>query len=143
MSQRGVHHGRNIKRIREILGVKQEALALELGDEWSQRKVSLLEGKERLDDALLEQVALALHVPVDAIENFNEEAAINIVSSTLHDNAGSINNSCTLTFNPLDKWLEALEENKKLYQEKIELYERMLKDKTDMIEKLEKLLLTK
>lgn len=32
--------------------------------------------------------------------------------------------------------MEALEEIKKLNSEKIELYERMLKDKTEMIEKI-------
>jgi DNA-binding XRE family transcriptional regulator len=30
-TKRIVHEGRNVKRIREILGIKQETLALELG----------------------------------------------------------------------------------------------------------------
>jgi len=34
-----IHEGRNVKRIREILGIKQEALALELGDDWNQKKI--------------------------------------------------------------------------------------------------------
>lgn len=38
-----IHHGRNIKRFREMMGIKQEALAHELGKDWSQRKISLLE----------------------------------------------------------------------------------------------------
>ncbi len=29
-----------------MLGIKQEALAFELGDDWNQKKVSLLEQKE-------------------------------------------------------------------------------------------------
>jgi len=111
-----VHQGRNIKRFREMLGLKQDALAAELGEDWTQRRVSLLEAKEEVEDELLEQVARVLKVPVEAIKNFSEEAAINIISSTLHDNSGSINNACTLTFNPIDKWMEALEENKKLYE---------------------------
>jgi hypothetical protein len=40
------------------------------------------------------------------------------------------------TFNPVDKIIQ-------LYDEKIALYERMLKDKTDMIEKLEQMLMQK
>ncbi|GAA0526692.1 helix-turn-helix transcriptional regulator [Chitinophaga japonensis] len=127
-----VHEGRNIKRFREMLGIKQEALAYELGEDWTQKKVSLLEQKETIEPDILEQVAKILKVPVDAIKNFSEEAAINIISSTLHDNAGSINNNCTLTFNPVDKWMEVLEENKKLY-------ERLLKEKEEKIVLLEKL----
>lgn len=127
-----VHEGRNVKRFREMLGIKQEALAYELGEDWTQKKVSLLEQKETIEPDVLEQVAKILKVPVDAIKNFSEEAAINIISSTLHDNAGSINNNCTLTFNPVDKWLEALDENKKLY-------ERLLKEKEEKIVLLEKL----
>lgn len=140
---RHVHHGRNIKRFREMKLMKQEALASELGDDWTQKKVSLLEAKEQIDDVILEHVAKVLEIPVEAIKTFTEEGAINIISSTLNDNAGSINNQCSLTFNPVEKWLEALEENKRLHQEKIELYERMLKDKTDVIEKLEQMLLLK
>jgi DNA-binding XRE family transcriptional regulator len=33
-----IHQGRNIKRFREMLGIKQEALAHELGEDWSQKK---------------------------------------------------------------------------------------------------------
>jgi len=41
--EKTIHKGRNVKRFREMLGLKQEALALELGGDWNQRKVSLLE----------------------------------------------------------------------------------------------------
>lgn len=128
-----VHHGRNVKRLREILGIKQEALASQLGEDWHQRRVSALEEKEVIEEALLQQVAQALKIPVAAIKNFDEEAAINIISSTLHDNAGSVNNNSTLTFNPVDKWLEAIEENKKLY-------EALLKSEREKVAMLEKLL---
>jgi transcriptional regulator with XRE-family HTH domain len=43
-----VHEGRNVKRFREMLGIKQEALAYELGDGWSQKKISLLEQKSQI-----------------------------------------------------------------------------------------------
>jgi len=33
-----IHQGRNIKRFREMLGIKQEALAFDLGEEWNQEK---------------------------------------------------------------------------------------------------------
>ncbi len=55
--EKTIHQGRNIKRFREMMGIKQEALALELGDDWNQKKISLLEQKEVIEPDLLEQVA--------------------------------------------------------------------------------------
>lgn len=128
-----IHEGRNIKRIREILGMKQEALAVELGEDWSQKKVSLLEQKEEIDQPLLEQVAKILKVPVESIKNFNEESAVNIIASNNNgqDNSAAVNFQCT--FNPIDKWVEALEENKKLY-------ERLLQAEREKVAILEKLI---
>jgi len=112
-----IHHGRNVKRFREMLGIKQEGLALELGEDWSQRRVSLLEAKEAIEDDILAQVAAILKVPVDAIKNFTEEAVFNIIGNTVnnHDQAAFFN--YYPTFNPIDKLIELFEENKRLYQE--------------------------
>lgn len=130
-----VHHGRNIKRFREMMGIKQDALAIALGEDWTQQRISLLEQKESIDEPLLQQVATALKVPKEAIENFDEEKAVNIISnSASFDNCQQpafFNNYPT--FNPIDKIIE-------LYESKIALYERMLKDRDGMIERLETLL---
>ena len=135
-AERMVHEGRNVKRIREMLGIKQDALAMELGDDWNQKKISMLEQKESIELPILEEVAKALKVPVEAIKNFDEQAAINVISSTFHDNASVFNTNCTLNINPVEKWMEAIEENKKLYtalmkekDEKIALLEKLLKEK--------------
>lgn len=137
-----IHHGRNIKRFREMLGIKQEGLAYQLGDDWNQKKISALEQKELVDDNLLDQVAKQLKVPAEAIKNFDEEMAVyNIQNNYEGSNAGASvasgefeNFQCT--FNPLDKYVEAMEENKKLYErllqverEKIELIQKMLDSK--------------
>ena len=131
-----IHHGRNIKRFREMMGIKQEALAFELGEDWSQKKVSLLEQKEEVEEELLRQVADILKVPAEAIKSFSEETAINIISNTFHDfkdnaSASALNYKCS--FNPIDKLIESMEENKKLYErlleserEKVEIMKRML-----------------
>lgn len=130
-----IHHGRNIKRFREMLGIKQEALADALGMDWSQKKVSLLEQKEQVEMDLMRQVAAVLKVPVDAIEKFDQEFAVNIISNsfTAHDHATGFIYNQNPTFNPLDKLLEVMEENKKLYErlldserEKVELLKKML-----------------
>ncbi|WP_202928155.1 helix-turn-helix transcriptional regulator [Cyclobacterium salsum] len=131
-----IHQGRNIKRFREMLGIKQEALAHELGADWSQKKISLLEQKETVEDAILTQVSEILKIPVEAIQNFEEEPAVNIISNTFHDFkdnaiASAMNYQCS--FNPIDKIVQ-------LYDEKIALYERMLKEKDEMMVLLERLM---
>lgn len=125
-----IHQGRNVKRFREMLGIKQEALALDLGDDWNQKKISLLEQKETIEDPLLQKISEVLKIPVEAFQNFDEEQAINIIASNFHDNAtGVIVNN----YNPIDKIIQ-------LHEEKIALYERMLKEKDDMMNRLEELI---
>jgi transcriptional regulator with XRE-family HTH domain len=126
-----IHEGRNVKRFREMLGIKQDALAADLGDDWNQQKVSLLEQKETIDPALLQQISSALKIPAEAIQNFDEEQAITVISSTFNDNAAVVNNNPT--FHPIEKLVQ-------LHEEKIALYERMLKEKDEMMARLEKLL---
>lgn len=129
-----VHEGRNVKRFREMLGIKQEALAYELGDDWNQKKISLLEQKEIIDLPLLQQVSIALKIPVEAFQNFDEEQAVNVISNTF-DNGSFLNTGHTPNFN-----INPIEELKKLHEEKIALYERMLKEKDEMMARLEKLI---
>jgi hypothetical protein len=40
MPNKKIHQGRNIKRFREMLGIKQEALAFELGEGWIKENLS-------------------------------------------------------------------------------------------------------
>src|SRR5450432_1591115 len=131
--EKTIHQGRNVKRFREMLGIKQEGLALELGDDWNQRKISLLEQKEIIEPELLEQVAKVLKVPVDAIKNFDEEAAINYIN-TFNDNSvnhgANFNYKCN--FNPLDKWSDEITENRKLYERLLQAE----KEKMDLLQKL-------
>ena len=129
--EKTIHQGRNVKRFREMLGIKQEGLALELGDDWNQRKISLLEQKEVIEPELLEQVAKVLKVPVDSIKNFDEEAAINVISNTFTstDNStlNAVNHYCT--FNPIDKIVELYEALVKSEKEKVALLEKFLEKK--------------
>lgn len=134
-SEKRVHEGRNIKRFREMLGIKQEALAWELGEDWNQKKVSLMEAREQVDTELLARVSHILKIPVEAFKTFDEEQMINIVSNTFTSNDSStlnaINPNCT--FNPLDKLVEAYEEIKRLNAE-------LLKEKDEKIRLLERML---
>src|SRR5690606_18828915 len=101
-----VHEGRNVKRFREMLGIKQEALAYELGDDWNQKKVSLMESKEVLEPEVLYMVAKVLNIPEAAIKNFDEEKVVNIISNTFHDTKGIINYNPTFNTHPVDKLIQ-------------------------------------
>lgn len=134
---KNVHQGRNVKRFREMQGIKQEALAYALGDDWSQKKVSLLESQETIEQDLLEQVSRILKITPEAIQKFDEETAVNFISNTFtdfKDNASGINYNCNLTFNPLNKFLEALDELKALNTENKSLYERLLASEHEKVE---------
>ncbi|AYN00238.1 helix-turn-helix domain-containing protein [Chryseobacterium sp. 3008163] len=128
-----IHQGRNVKRFREMLGIKQEALAFDLGEEWNQKKISLLEQKDIIEDDLLKAISNALKIPVEAFQNFDEELAVNVIANTFGDHSIGFQRNDNPTFHPVEQIL-------KLHEEKIALYERMLKEKDEMMDRLEKLI---
>jgi hypothetical protein len=75
----------------------------------------------------------SIQLPVEAFLNFDEEQAVNIISSTFHKTQGIVNYNPTFQNNPIDKIIQ-------LHEEKIALYERMLKEKDEMMERLERLI---
>lgn len=123
-----IHQGRNVKRFREMLGIKQEALAYALGEDWNQKKISMLEQKEVIDSTILTQISSSLKIPVEAFQNFDEEQAVNVISNTFTSNDTSTINAINIqpTFNTVDKM--------------VELYERLLQAEKDKVAYLEKLL---
>ncbi|MGV3464145.1 MAG: helix-turn-helix domain-containing protein [Heyndrickxia sp.] len=118
-----MHIGRKISRIRELRGMKQETLAQELGI--SQQAVSKLEQSEHLEDEKLEFVAKALGVSAETIKSFDEEKAINFISSTFNQ-SGLFNEGCTFNFNPIEKIIELYDALLKSEREKVELLQKML-----------------
>lgn len=126
-----IHIGRKIGRIRELRGMKQEAVAEALGV--SQQAVSKIENSEEVEDTTLNRIAKVLGVTADAIRNFNEEQMIlNIQNNYEGSNYNGYNNyQCT--FNALDKYVEAMEEIKRLY-------EALLKSEREKVAMLQKLL---
>ena len=120
------HIGRNISRIRELRGMKQEALAAAIGV--SQQSVSNIEGSEIVDEEKLNAIAEVLGVSAEAIKNYSDEGVLNNIQNNYEGsviNSGpTVNHNCT--FNPLDKV--------------IELYERLVLAERDKVEYLEKLL---
>ncbi|UZJ63711.1 helix-turn-helix domain-containing protein [Sphingobacterium sp. KU25419] len=108
--------GPKISRLRELRGMKQEALASALGV--SQQTISNIERSESIEADLLAQVAEILGVTPEAIESFSEEAVFSIINNTFNntstDNSTLIASSVNYqpTFNTADKLIEVYEETK-------------------------------
>lgn len=115
-----IHIGKKISRIREIRGMKQDHLAMELGI--SQQAISKIEQSEEVDSVTLDKIAGVLGISSEGIKSFSEEGIINYFN-TFNDQSGagaffsSTNLHCT--FNPLDKV--------------VELYERLLDSEKEKV----------
>ena len=119
------HIGRNISRIRELRGMKQEALAIAIGV--SQQSVSNIEGSETVDEEKLKAISEVLGVSPEAIKNYSDETVLNVINNTFTSHDSSTINAINIqpNFNPLDKV--------------VELYERLVQAEKDKVEYLEKL----
>lgn len=114
------HIGRKISKIRELRGMKQEALAIAIGV--SQQTISNIENSEEVEEEVLVKIAEALEVTAEGIKNFTEEAVFNNINN-FHDNA--IQNN----FNPIEKVVELYERLLAAEKEKFEYLEKLFKDK--------------
>lgn len=83
---------------------------LNWGDDWNQQKIS-----------------------VEAFQNFDEEQAVNVVANTFGGNGIGYQRNESPAFHPVDK-------SAQLHEEKIALYERMLKEKDAIMARLERLI---
>lgn len=123
------HIGRKISKIRELRGMKQEALAMAIGV--SQQTISNIENSEEVEEEVLLKIAEVLEVTAEGIKNFSEEAVFNIINNTYHntssDNSTLIASSVNYqpTFNTIEKI--------------VELYERLVQAEKDKVAYLEQL----
>ena len=117
-----IHIGRKISRIREIRGMKQDHLAMELGI--SQQAISRIEQSEQVDGTTLDKIAEVLGISVEGLKGFSEEGIVNYFN-TFNDQSGSgaffSSTNLHCTFNPLDKVVELYERLLESEREKVEL----------------------
>lgn len=136
------HIGNQIRRMRELRGMKQDAMAEAMGI--SQQTVSHLENNEYVDDIKLKEVAKALGVNKEAIKNFSDEAIVNYFNN-FNDNT-SVNGfsgahaTNHFSMDAIDKIIQAFEENKMLQSDKEELYKSLLQAEKEKVVYLEKFL---
>lgn len=110
--EKKIHQGKNVTRFRKTFGMEQDVLASIMGKDWNRVKISRLEAKEEIEPDILDEVAKALNIPAEAIKNFDEDAAVNIISNTFtgfKDQASILQWNHQPTFNPVDKIVEILE----------------------------------
>lgn len=126
MAETTLHIGRKISKIRELRGMKQEALAADLGI--SQQAISKIEQSADVDDASLEKIAAALGVSSEAIKAFTEEAIFNIISNTFHNTSSDSSTliASSLNYQPTFNTIEKI----------IDLYERLLQSEREKNELL-------
>lgn len=119
-----IHIGRKISKLRELKGIKQEALAAELGI--SQQAVSKIEQSAEIEDEALDKIAKVLGLTPEAIKAFSEDAVFNIIANTFTDNSQN-NNNYLCTINPLEKIVELYERLLTSEREKVELLKNQAK----------------
>lgn len=104
-----IHEGKNLKRIREIMGLKQEVLGKKCPGNYSQQRISEFENQWTIDEPTLQELAEGLGVTVEFIRAFNEEKAIYNIQHNhdFHDNSVA-NHNYQPTFNNGSDKLENL-----------------------------------
>lgn len=108
-----MHIGHNIKRIREIQGIKQEAFGQLCRNKYSQQRISDFENMVALDEPLLNELAEALGVTPEFVKSFKDENVIYNIqhnnNSTFSDNSVGLNAQPTFNNDGSDKLIALLE----------------------------------
>ena len=117
--EKTVRIGPNIKFLRNLKGLKQETVAIELGI--SQAEYSLIENSDVIDDEIIFQIAKIFNVTAEVIKEFNENQAFysienKVDNTTINENSHGIHQ----VFSPIEKV--------------VELYERLLASEKEKIE---------
>jgi len=126
---KNTHHGHAIKRIRHTLGIKQEALAVDMGI--SQAQISAYEQKKIIDNNMIEKFAKTLNVTPECIKQLEEDPVTVIIENNTFQK-GSAAGINTIHNNPIKHILELNKEMKSLYERMLELE----KEKNALLEKL-------
>jgi transcriptional regulator with XRE-family HTH domain len=122
-----VHLGRNVGRIREIIGMKQIVLAEKTG--MSQQNISKLEQSEVIADETLDRLSKGLGVTSEFVKTFKEERAIQYIQNNNESSShASQNYQQTINYNGIDKISELVQQLLELEKRRIEALERRLEE---------------
>ncbi|WP_301704764.1 helix-turn-helix domain-containing protein [uncultured Parabacteroides sp.] len=132
---RNVHQGANVRKLRQLVGMKQTTFGDLMG--MNQQAVSRLEQKKVLDEDTLFKVANILHVAPEIIQKLEENpTSIVIENNTFQSGSSNVgvveNQRDNIVNHPVDQLMV-------LSKEQASLYERMLtieKEKNALLETL-------
>lgn len=132
---RNVHQGANVRKLRQLVGMKQTTFGDLMG--MNQQAVSRLEQKKVLDEDTLFKVANILHVAPEIIRKLEENpTSIVIENNTFQSGSSNVgvveNQRDNIVNHPVDQLMV-------LSKEQASLYERMLtieKEKNALLETL-------
>ena len=113
------HTGRNVQRVRMYFGVKQEALAADLGI--TQQEVSKIEQQEEIEEEVLTKIADVLGVSPEVIRDFDVERAIYNINNIRDNTFEQGSTSIAQQFNPIEKIIELYERLLQSEREKVDL----------------------
>lgn len=117
------HIGRNIATLRNLKGVKQEALAADTGI--PQSDISFIENSKDVDEEKLLKIAKALNLTPEVIRAFDEMYAFYSIDNKLENvEIKETAHGIHQVFSPIEKV--------------VELYERLLASEREKIELLKK-----
>ena len=119
---RNVHQGANVRKLRQLVGMKQTTFGDLMG--MNQQAVSRLEQKKVLDEDTLFKVANILHVAPEIIQKLEENpTSIVIENNTFQSGSSNVgiveNQRDNIVNHPVDQLMV-------LSKEQASLYERML-----------------
>ena len=104
-----MHIGKNISKIRELLGIKQESLAFTL--KISQQTISKIEQTENLRENTVERIAYALGVSTSMIYKYSDQLLLDFLKEAISET---------------DLLKEKTSVNLPVLEKIIELYERLI-----------------
>lgn len=138
-----MHIGHNIKRIREIQGIKQEAFGQLCRSKYSQQRISDFENMVALDEPLLDELAAALGVTPEFVKSFKDENVIYNIqhnnNSTFSDNSVGINAQPIFNNDGSDKLIALLEkfiEEDRIKTQSIATLSKAVLDLTNEVKKM-------
>jgi transcriptional regulator with XRE-family HTH domain len=134
-----IHLGNNVKRIREIIGMKQFALAEACG--WSQQQMSKLENSELIDDGTLDIIASNLGVNIEFVKSFREEKAIyNIQNNNVfRENSSTQHYKPVLNNSPVEQIVSLLEKFIEEDRKKTNQIEFLTKSVMDLAQEIKRM----
>jgi transcriptional regulator with XRE-family HTH domain len=126
-----VHLGRNVHRVRNLIGMKQSTLAQKTN--MSQQNISRLEQSAYIPDETLDVLAHGLGVTVEFIKNFNDERAVYNIQNNFDTSSNHQNYQPSIYYEPVEKLtalyekqLQNAKERETILEQRIETLEKII-----------------